>query len=118
MFPGSLYFFLLNYSAPESKFALSLLQDVIKSSFQDIVTDELKKIKDSSITDCFKFQTSTAAASDELWEYNGLHNAYQGECEEILLEMQRIFYDDVGVEPTRKGETWSLLAKKNDASSF
>lgn len=77
-------------------------KDVIKSSFRDIVTDELKKIKDSSITDCFKFQTSTAVASDELWEYDGLHNAYQGECEEILLEMQRIFYDDVGVEPTRK----------------
>lgn len=42
-----------------------------------------------------------------LWEYDGLHNVYQGECEEILLEMQRIFYEDYRAEPTRKGETWS-----------
>ncbi|XP_041018340.1 uncharacterized protein LOC121260500 isoform X2 [Juglans microcarpa x Juglans regia] len=86
-------------------------KDLIKSSLQDIVSDELRKIKNSSLNDCSEFLTSTPEANDVLWEYDGLHNAYQGECEEILLEMQRIFYDDLGVEPTRKEpdshvETW------------
>ncbi|KAF5455405.1 hypothetical protein F2P56_024982 [Juglans regia] len=86
-------------------------KDLIKSSLQDIVSDELRKIKDSSLNDCSEFLTSAPEANDVLWEYDGLCNAYQGECEEILLEMQRIFYDDLGVEPTRKEpdshvETW------------
>jgi hypothetical protein len=38
-----------------------------------------------------------------LWEYDGLHDAYQGECEEILLEMQKIFYEDLRDETTREG---------------
>ncbi|KAE8009889.1 hypothetical protein FH972_006296 [Carpinus fangiana] len=85
--------------------------DLIKSTFHDIVSDELKKIKDSSLNDCLKFPTSTPEASDVLWEYDGLHNAHEGECEEILLEMQRIFYEDLTAEPTRKEpdrhiETW------------
>lgn len=81
------------------------MQDLIKSSLQDIVSDELRKIKDSSLNDCSEFPTSALEGNDALWEYDGLHNAYQGECEEILLELQKIFYDDLGVEPTRKGET-------------
>ncbi|KAE8726531.1 Detected protein of unknown function [Hibiscus syriacus] len=62
-------------------------KEFIKSSFQDIVSDELRKIKDSSI------------------------NAYQGECEGLLLEMQRIFYEDhrretEGKEPKEGIEAW------------
>lgn len=86
----------------------SLLQDLIKSTFQDIVSDELKKMKDSSMNGCSKFPTSSLEANDVLWEYDGLHKAYDGDCEEILLEMQRIFYEDLMAEPTRKGETWFL----------
>lgn len=84
------------------------MQDLIKSTFHDIVSDELKKIKDSSLNGCLKFPTSSPEANDVLWEYDGLHNAHEGECEEILLEMQRIFYEDLTAEPTRKGETWFL----------
>ncbi|XP_062178235.1 uncharacterized protein LOC133883060 isoform X2 [Alnus glutinosa] len=85
--------------------------DLVKSTFEDIVSDELKKIKDSSMNGCLKFPTSSPEANDVLWEYDGLHNAYEGECEEILLEMQRIFYEDRTAEPTRKEpdrhiETW------------
>lgn len=46
---------------------------------------------------------SVSSAPDELWEYSGLQDAYQGECEEILLEMQRIFYEDLRREPAGKG---------------
>lgn len=86
-------------------------EDFITSAFQDIVSDELKKIKDSSLDDNLKIPTSAPEANDMLWEYDGLHQAYQGECEDILLEMQRIFYEDLRVEPTRKEpdshiETW------------
>ncbi|OAY34931.1 uncharacterized protein LOC110627499 isoform X1 [Manihot esculenta] len=77
-------------------------KDFIKSAFQDIVSDELKKITHSSGDDNSQIPTSGLDASDILWEYDGLHNAYQGECEEILLEMQRIFYEDLRAEPTRK----------------
>ncbi|XP_021907354.1 uncharacterized protein LOC110821731 isoform X2 [Carica papaya] len=77
-------------------------KDLIKSAFQNIVSDELKKIKDSSLAECLEISTSTPHTDDMLWEYDGLHSAHEGECEEILLEMQRIFYEDLGAEPTRK----------------
>ncbi|KAK8717839.1 hypothetical protein V6N13_045092 [Hibiscus sabdariffa] len=77
-------------------------KEFMTSAFQDIVSDELKKIKDSSISDSLERPNSVSEASDELWEYNGLQDAYQGECEEILLEMQRIFYEDLRSEPEGK----------------
>lgn len=42
-------------------------------------------------------------SDDILWEYDGLHAAYEGECEEILLEMQKIFYEDLESEQIGKG---------------
>lgn len=101
------FLYLITYSYSPFLF-FYLLQDLVKSTFEDIVSDELKKIKDSSMNGCLKFPTSSPEANDVLWEYDGLHNAYEGECEEILLEMQRIFYEDRTAEPTRKGETWFL----------
>lgn len=59
------------------------------------------------MNDFLKSPASAPEANDVLWEYDGLHSVYKGECEEILLEMQRIFYEDYRAEPTRKGETWS-----------
>ncbi|KAL5549540.1 hypothetical protein UlMin_004771 [Ulmus minor] len=86
-------------------------EDAIKSTFQDIVSSELKKLKDSSSEDSLKMSTSSVEMDDMLWEYNGLYDAYQGECEEILLEMQKIFYEDLREESTEKEpenniETW------------
>ncbi|OMO89519.1 hypothetical protein COLO4_19724 [Corchorus olitorius] len=86
-------------------------KEFIKSACQDIVSDELKKFKDSSLGDCLDSSKSVPEITDELWEYNGLHEAYQGECEEILLEMQRIFYEDLRTdsakeEPEDQIETW------------
>ncbi|KAF8083925.1 hypothetical protein N665_0745s0003 [Sinapis alba] len=71
-------------------------KEIINSAFQDIVSDELEKIEDSH---------------DILWEYEGPENAYEGDSEEILLEMQHMFYNDLISETTINGsyvqaETW------------
>lgn len=75
----------------------------------------MKKFKNLPLksNDCMEISSPTAEPNDILWEYDGLHSAYQGECEEILLEMQRIFYEDLRAEPTRKGELWLLLYKSD-----
>ncbi|CAL0305929.1 unnamed protein product [Lupinus luteus] len=82
------------------------LQDIVSSAFQDIVSDEINKMKDSPLDNSFD-----VPMDDLLWEYDGLHTTYQGECEEIMLEMQRIFYQDLKSKPLIKDlesgfETW------------
>ncbi|KAF8092046.1 hypothetical protein N665_0426s0004 [Sinapis alba] len=71
-------------------------KEIINSAFQDIVSDELEKIEDSH---------------DILWEYEGPESAYEGDSEEILLEMQHMFYNDLISETAINGscvqaETW------------
>ena len=48
--------------------------------------------------------SGSAEVDDALWQYDGLHTAYQGECEEILLEMQMIFYEDLRAEPMQEAK--------------
>lgn len=78
-------------------------QDLIKSSLEDIVSNEIQKFKHSYHSESFGNSKSSVAPDDTIWEYNGLHEAYQGDCEEMLLEMQRIFYEDLRIEKI-KGE--------------
>ncbi|WOH00404.1 hypothetical protein DCAR_0519763 [Daucus carota subsp. sativus] len=59
----------------------------IQSALQGIVSDELTKIND-----------------DLLWEYDGLRS--QPECEDILLEMQNIFYQDIDLHQTTQQTSW------------
>lgn len=70
-----------------------MFQEIINSAFQDIVSDELKKIEDSH---------------DILWEYEGPEDAYEGDSEEILLEMQHMFYNDLISETTINGKPFTL----------
>ncbi|XP_022771616.1 uncharacterized protein LOC111314475 isoform X2 [Durio zibethinus] len=93
-------------------------KDSIIAAFEDIVSDELKKIKDSSLTDCSESSNSFSKASDELWEYNGLQDAYQGECEEILLEMQRIFYEDHMTEPAGKEAEEPIVSWEDEEDEY
>ncbi|XP_068338806.1 uncharacterized protein [Pyrus communis] len=51
--------------------------DLIKSAFQDIVSAELEKIKESSLDENVRSSTSVPEANDMLWEYDGLTNVYQ-----------------------------------------
>ncbi|CAA0825975.1 Unknown protein [Striga hermonthica] len=76
-------------------------EDFIKSTLQDIVSDELQKIKEAS-PDGSLSPSLNISTDDMIWEYDGLHTACQGDCEEILLEMQRIFYEDLKTKESRK----------------
>lgn len=82
---------------------------LIKSSLEDIVSDEIRKFKHSYQSESFGNSKLPLAPDDIIWEYSGLHEAYQGDCEEMLLEMQRIFYEDLRIEETKEqvtNETW------------
>lgn len=90
-----------------------LSQDLVKSSLEDIVFDEIQKFKHSYQSETFDNSKFSLALDDGIWQYDGLHEAYQGDCEEMLLEMQRIFYEDLRMEET-KGERlfhiiWNLV---------
>ncbi|KAK7310548.1 hypothetical protein RJT34_08118 [Clitoria ternatea] len=52
--------------------------NMVKSAFQDIVSDEFRKIK---------------ASHDDLWDYE------PSQCQDILIEMQTIFYQDLKSQP-------------------
>jgi len=86
-------------------------KEIINCAFQDIVSDELKKIEDSS-RNLSGNKTLTEDCDDILWEYEeGLKGVYEGDSEEILLEMQQIFYKDLLSETNVNGsfvqvETW------------
>lgn len=77
------------------------LQNLIKSSLEDIVSDEIQKFKNSYHSTSLDNSKFSPASDDTIWEYDGLDEAYQGDCEEMLLEMQRIFYEDLRVEETK-----------------
>lgn len=69
------------------KFRCNQHHDFVKSAFQDIVSDEFNKIKHTD---------------ELLWDYDGppdTDSTYKGECQDILLEMQRIFYQDLNSQP-------------------
>ncbi|CAH1429521.1 unnamed protein product [Lactuca virosa] len=97
---------------PDSKDHSLRHEELIKSTFQDIVSDELRKIKETPMESCSGTINPEPETSDDiLWEYDGLHAAYEGECEEILLEMQKIFYEDleseqIGKEPDGYIKVW------------
>lgn len=49
------------------------------------------------------------ADDDLLWDYQGPHTAYHGDCQEILLEMQKIFYEDLKSQPPIQGSSYIEL---------
>ncbi|CAN1858163.1 hypothetical protein LINPERHAP1_LOCUS42763, partial [Linum perenne] len=86
-------------------------EDAIKSALQGIVSDELRRIRqvDDNGDKNKKLLNPQSAVEDDdmLWEYEGLHDAYDCDREEILLEMQRIFYEDLKEESNMKeSEPW------------
>lgn len=83
--------------------SMNCVQEYIKSVFKDIYRDEFKKIK----TQCSGHPEVSSCLSGEddiLWEYDGQTTADEEECEEILLEMQRIFYEDMRLELSKRGK--------------
>ncbi|XP_004500720.1 uncharacterized protein [Cicer arietinum] len=67
-------------------------QDLLDTAFRDIVSDEFHKIIKND-------------DDDLLWDDQVPHTTYQGDCQEILLEMQRIFYEDLKFQPPIQQES-------------
>ena len=85
-------------------------QEHINSAFKDIVSDELQKLNQQSAAS--EVPSSLSGEDDVLWEYDGLHTADKAECEDILLEMQRIFYEDIRLELSQKGMSHPLTSRR------
>lgn len=64
---------------------------------------------------CWKAQwvSFEVADDDMIWEYDGFHTGYQGDCEELLIEMQRIFYEDLETQESLKGILYLSMMKCN-----
>lgn len=74
-------------------------KEIVESTFRDIVSDELQKIKQSST--CGSQRISVTKSNDVLWEYDGLHmdsNSSEIESEELMMEMERLLYEDLREE--------------------
>ncbi|XP_057517483.1 uncharacterized protein LOC130798486 [Amaranthus tricolor] len=88
-------------------------KEYIKSVFKDIYRDEFKKIKtqrsgNPEVSSCL------SGEDDILWEYDGQPTADEEECEEILLEMQRIFYEDMRLELSKKEAEKSFVLEDEE----
>lgn len=77
----------------------------MESTVREIVSDELHRFRTSALSGCSEIPTSTAKVDEDmmLWEYDGLHTASHFECEEVMLELQRMFYEDIRVNQTHRG---------------
>lgn len=76
-------------------------QGIVESAFRDIVSDELQKIKQLPVGR--SQEISLFKSDDLLWEYNGLHadNSIAIESEDILIEMERLLYEELREEMIR-----------------
>lgn len=77
----------------------------METAFRDIVSDELQKIKQTSSS---KNQiTFVPNDSDLIWEFDGLHtsSSTETESEELMLEMERVLYEDLREELIRRGKS-------------
>lgn len=85
------------------------LQKLIKSTLQDIVSDELRKIKESSLHEKYEVPTFDTKTDDMIWEEDEISTSYQGDYEEMLLLMERIFYEDLRIEKIKKGINIAIM---------
>ena len=77
----------------------------MNSAFWDIVCDELKRIKHSSLSGCLEISISDP--DDTLWNYDGPHVASGStlsEGEELMIEMEKALYEDIKAEAIRRGD--------------
>ncbi|OAY73926.1 RPA-interacting protein B [Ananas comosus] len=73
-------------------------KEIVESTFRNIVSDELQKIKELSVSG------KQEREIDVIWEYNGppVVNTTETESEELLLEMERLLYEDLREELIRR----------------
>ncbi|WOL17890.1 hypothetical protein Cni_G26683 [Canna indica] len=77
-------------------------KDIVESTLRDIVTDELQKIKQSSFDE--NQRNLVPNNNDLIWEFDGQHGdkPTDMESEELMLEMQRLLYEDLREELIRR----------------
>lgn len=77
----------------------------MESTFRNIVSDELQKIKELSVSG------KQEKEIDVIWEYDGppVVNTTETESEELLLEMERLLYEDLREELIRRGSICVLF---------
>lgn len=69
----------------------------VESAVRNIISDEIEKLKQSN-------EGKEDQEMDVIWEYQGPHSAKAAEIEseDILLEMERLLYEDIREEQIRK----------------
>ncbi|XP_078434742.1 RPA-interacting protein A [Wolffia australiana] len=78
-------------------------KDTVETAFKGIVASELSKIKNSTLSDQSEIVASDC--NDPIWEYSHLQGDFsllESNYEELLIEMERLLYDDMKEELTRK----------------
>lgn len=78
-------------------------KDMVESTFRGIVSEEIRKIEESSYID--KGEVDAPDVDDLLWEYNGLQicpSTKRDEYEDVLIEMERLLYEDLRKELIRR----------------
>ncbi|XP_073137456.1 uncharacterized protein [Henckelia pumila] len=103
---------------PEAADDSSNHENLVKSTLQDIVSDELRKIKESSLHEKYGIPTFDAKTDDMIWEDDVLSTSYQGDYEEMLLLMERIFYEDLRTEKTRKESECFIQAWEDEEDEY
>ncbi|XP_058101868.1 uncharacterized protein LOC131246028 [Magnolia sinica] len=76
---------------------------IVESALWNIVSDELKKIKQSSLNDCSGISISDT--DDAIWEFDGLHMtsvSSESECVDLLIEMEKALHEDLKEELCRR----------------
>lgn len=74
----------------------------MESTLREIVSDELQRMQPSLVENQ---RNIVSKNSDVIWEFDGLHleNSTETASEELMLEMQRLLYEDLREELIRRG---------------
>ncbi|KAG6522922.1 hypothetical protein ZIOFF_020078 [Zingiber officinale] len=77
-------------------------QNIMESTLRDIVSHELQKIKQSSSHE--NQRNLTSYNNDFVWEFDGLNEeiSTEIESEDLMLEMQKLLYEDLREEYIRR----------------
>lgn len=76
-------------------------KNIIHSALRNIVSDELKRIKNFSSSEG---EFSTSNDDDPLWEYDAMHVDFQDEFdnEDIMIEMENALYEELKRELVKR----------------
>ncbi|XP_065029896.1 uncharacterized protein LOC135586866 isoform X2 [Musa acuminata AAA Group] len=76
-------------------------EDIVESTLREIVSDELQRMQPSLVENQ---RNIVSKNNDVIWEFDGLHleNSTETASEELMLEMQRLLYEDLREELIRR----------------